>query len=309
MESPEPYGAAVAVDVGGTKLAVALVEPDGRVAWTATEATPTDGDGERLWSVVEAMVRAAATHGEPVVCGAGCGGPMTPGGTAVSPLHIPAWRDFPLRDRLAGATGLPVAVDNDAKALALAEGRFGAAVGVRNYMSMVVSTGIGGGIVVDGRLLAGRTGNAGHVGHLVVDPDGRPCRCGGRGCLEAEASGTSIAAMTGRPAAEAGPETVERVGRMVGRAVAGVANLLDLDLVTVAGSVALGYGEPFFAAATAEMGDRARLGFSAGCRIVPTPMGPTGPLLGAACVGWAAAEPAAPGAAPEIAVAGPGGHR
>ena len=285
-----PYGAALAVDVGGTKLAVAVVEPDGRLAWSATEATPRDGDGEHLWSVVEAMVRAALDHGRPVVCGAGCGGPMAPGGTAVSPLHIPAWRSFPLRDRLAGVTGLPTAVDNDAKALALGEGRFGAAVGVRDYISMVVSTGVGGGIVVDGRLLGGRTGNAGHVGHLVVDPGGRPCECGARGCLEAEASGTAIAAMTGRPAAEAGPDVVERAGRMVGRAVAGVANLVDLALATVAGSVALGFGAPFLAAAQDEIATLARLEFSAGCRIVASPMGPAGPLLGAAAVGWAAVE-------------------
>lgn len=291
MESPLPYGAAIAVDVGGTKLAVALVEPDGRLAWSATEATPGDGDGEHLWSVVEGMVAAAAAAGRPVVCGAGCGGPMTPGGAAVSPLHIPAWRGFPLRDRLARLTGLPTAVDNDAKALALAEGRFGAAVGVRDYISMVVSTGVGGGIVVDGRLLEGRTGNAGHVGHLIVNPGGRPCRCGARGCLEAEASGTAIAAMTGGPPAGAGPATVEWVGRMVGRAVAGVANLLDISLATVAGSVALGYGAPFFAAAQAEIDASARLEFSAGCRIVPTPMGPAGPLLGAAAVGWTAGGP------------------
>ena len=176
---------------------------------------------------------------------------MDLGGEHVSPLNIPAWRGFPLRARLAAHTGLPVAVDNDAKALALGEGWVGAAAGRRNYLAMVVSTGVGGGIVCDGRLLDGIGGNAGHIGHVIVEPEGHECGCGARGCLEAEASGIAIARITGRPPAEATPDTVARTGTLVGRAVASVANLLDLDLAVVAGSVALGFGAPFFAAAQA----------------------------------------------------------
>ena len=118
---------------------------------------------------------------------------MEPGGTAVSPLNIPAWRDFPLRSRLEqlpGVAATPVLIDNDAKALTLAEAWAGAGRGVPNFLAMVVSTGVGGGIVLDGRLLEGRTGNAGHIGHVMVVPSGRPCLCGSRGCLEAETSGT-----------------------------------------------------------------------------------------------------------------------
>jgi glucokinase len=172
----------------------------------------------------------------------------------VSPLNIPAWREFPLRSRLAEMTGLPTWIDNDAKALALADGWVGEEVGVPNYLSMVVSTGIGGGIVLDGRLLDGRDGNAGHIGHVIVEPDGRPCRCGARGCLEAEASGVAIAALTGRSPAEAGPDVVARTGRLVGRAVATVANLLDLKMASVSGSIALGYGEPFFCSPNRALG-------------------------------------------------------
>src|SRR5205814_9992896 len=139
-------------------------------------------------------------------------------------LNIPGWRRFPLRKRLADATGLATFVDNDAKAPALGEGWRGAAADERNFIAMVVSTGVGGGIVLDGRLLDGAAGNAGHIGHVIVEPGGRQCSCGARGCLEAEASGTAIAAFTGRPPAEAGPDVVERCGRLVGRAVASVAN-------------------------------------------------------------------------------------
>ena len=168
---------------------------------------------------------------------------MTPRGERVSPLNIPGWRDFPLRARLATLTGLPV-VDNDAKALALGEGWVGAAAAQRDYLAMVVSTGVGGGIVLDGRLLDGADGNAGHIGHVVVEPDGRPCALrrpgvpGGRG-VRAPPSRP----ITGRPAAEAGARVVARTGRLVGRAVASVAVLLDLRLALVAGSVALGYGD------------------------------------------------------------------
>jgi len=277
---------ALAVDIGGTKMAAGLVTPDGDVVASARVATAAGGDPERLFSTLLSLVESVSGNGEMVVCGVGCGGPMTAGGEEVSPLNIPAWRGFPLRRRLAEATGVPTFVDNDAKALALGEGWRGAAAGRSHFIAMVVSTGVGGGIVLDGRLLDGASGNAGHIGHVVVEPAGRQCRCGARGCLEAEASGTSITAATGRPAAEAGPEVVERTGTLVGRGVASVANLLDLPLAVVAGSVALGFGEPFFAAAQAELDVRARLSFSAGARVVPAGLGDRAPLVGAAAVGW-----------------------
>jgi glucokinase len=179
-----------------------------------------------------------------------------------------------------------VAVENDAKALALAEGWLGAARGERDFLAMVVSTGIGGGIVLDGRLLDGRAGNAGHVGHVIVQPGGRVCGCGARGCLEAEASGTAIEAATGQPAALADREWIEHAGTLVGRAVASVANLLDLRLAVVAGSVALGFGTPFFMAAQREIDETARLAHSAGTRVWPAGLGADGPLVGAAAVGW-----------------------
>jgi glucokinase len=209
---------------------------------------------------------------------------MEPGGTEVSPLNIPVWRGFPLRDRLAALTGLPTAVDNDAKALALGEGWRGAAAGGRNFLAMVVSTGVGGGVVLDGRLLDGHRGNAGHVGHMVVEPEGRECRCGGRGCLEAEASGLAIQAITGAAPSEAPHEIRVRTGTLVGRAVASVANLLDLDLAVVAGSVALGFGDVFFDAAQAELSARARLDYAREAVIRPAGLGSSGPLVGAAAV-------------------------
>ena len=275
----------LAVDVGGTKMAAGVVDEQGRVLRSAVAPTPRGPDPEEVLSALLGAVREVAPDGVQA-CGVGSAGPMTRGGETVSPLNIPGWDAFPLRARMHDELGLPVVVDGDAKALAVGEGWKGAAAGVDSFLAMVVSTGVGGGLVVDGRLLDGAQGNAGHVGHVVVVPGGAPCGCGGRGCLEGEISGTGIARRTGRPAQEAGPEEVQRAGRLLGEGLASVANLLDLELVAVGGSVALGFGEPFFAAANAALHDTSRLGFTADCRVVPVGLGADGPLVGAGALAW-----------------------
>jgi glucokinase len=274
---------AIAIDVGGTKLAAAIVDETGVIGRRAVRPTPDSDDAEVVWQALATTIDDVGVGSDAVVCGVGCGGPMTDDGALVSPLHIRAWRSFPLRARLERFTGMTTFVDNDAKAIALAEGWLGAAAGETNFVGMVVSTGIGGGLVIDGRLLPG---NAGHIGHVIVRPGGRLCRCGGRGCLEAEASGTAIAERTGGRPAEAAPDVVADAGTLVGRAVASVANALDVRLAVVAGSVALGWGVPFFAAAQAELDERARLTFSRGVRIVPAALGADAPLIGASAIGW-----------------------
>lgn len=282
----------IAVDIGGTKLSAAVIAADGSVHDRRDEPTPNGLDAEGLWRALVSVIDSLRPTGVPVAVGCGCGGPMTAHGTEVSPLNIPAWVGFPLRERLVAHTGLPSFVDNDAKALALGEGRFGAARGVDHYIGMVVSTGIGGGIVLDGRLLDGATGNAGHIGHVIVEPQGHMCVCGSRGCVEAEASGTAIARITGRPAAEADLETRVQCGTFVGRAIANVAVLLDLRLAVVAGSVALGYGTVFFAAAQAEIDRCCNIAFARGVRVVPGALGGDGPLVGAATVAFTNLEDA-----------------
>ena len=163
-------------------------------------------------------------------------------GESVSPLNIQDWRNFPLRRRLTEITQLPVFIANDAQAIVLGEAWCGAAQGTSDVLGMVVSTGVGGGILSRGQLVVGRLGNAGHIGHINVQPDGRLCACGARGCLEAYASGPSIASITGAPAESASTETVLTTGRYVGLAIASAAALLDFDLVVIGGSVALGFG-------------------------------------------------------------------
>jgi glucokinase len=277
----------LAVDVGGTKIEVGVVDETGDIRARARSSSEGAATADELFEVVGGLADRFVDQGA-IACGVGSGGPMTRGGETVSPLNIPVWREYPLRERLRTRTGLPTWVDNDAKALALAEGWKGAAQGEQNYIAMVVSTGIGGGIVLDGRLLEGADGNAGHIGHMVVEPGGYELPGHVRGVLEGEASGTAIRHRTGLDPTAAGPEEIQRAGVLVGRAVGSVANLLDLRLAVVAGSVALGFGDPFFAAANEELGRVARLDHSLGARIVPAGLGADGPLVGAAAVAWRA---------------------
>ncbi|MEM9615222.1 MAG: ROK family protein [Actinomycetota bacterium] len=297
-----PYS--LAVDVGGTKMAVGVVDAEGALVARATSPTPQNGSAEELFAIVADLLEPLRPFDRFAVCGVGCGGPMSAGGFDVSPLNIPGWRDFPLTARLQELTGLRTRVDNDAKALALAEGWVGAAAGATDFMAMVVSTGVGGGIVLDGRLLEGAQGNAGHVGHVVVAVPGRPLPRHVSGVLEAEASGTAIAHHTGRPAAEATSDERVEVGRMVGQAAASVVNLLDLPLVLVAGSVALGYGEVFFDAAQREMDRVCDLDYSRGAVIRPAGCGDEGPLIGAGAVGFRALGRPVGAIAPEPAADG-----
>jgi glucokinase len=270
----------LAVDIGGTKLAAGVVDDDGRLL--SRQSVPTDRADP--WPGLRDLVSRVQEGANADVIGVGSGGPMSRGGERISPLNIPGWRDFPLQAELGALTGLGVHIENDAKALALAEAWKGAAIGVPDFIAMVVSTGVGGGVFVDGRLLDGREGNAGHIGHVIVEPNGRICGCGARGCLEAQASGLAIEAATDRPARDASPEVVEQVGRWVGRALASVCSLLDLRLALIAGSVALGYGDAFFSAAQAELTDRARISFAAGAVVRRAGLGDEGPLIGAAAV-------------------------
>lgn len=278
---------ALAVDIGGTKLATGLVTTDGDLVDRREAPTPGH-DAEALYDEVLRLAgesMAVASH-EPVVCGVGSGGPARGKHRWISPLNIPVWRDFPLMDRLSGDLGLRTHVDNDAKALALAEGWRGAAMGVENFVGMVVSTGVGGGIVLNGRLLEGADGNAGHIGHVFVEPDGHRDANGVAGLLEGSASGSAIAAFTGQPAELADRALRQQVGVWVGRAVASVANLLDLQLAVVAGSVALGFGDDFFDSAQSTIDDLSRIQHARGTKIVPAGLGDEAPLIGAAAVGW-----------------------
>jgi len=305
----------LALDIGGTKLAAGLVSADGQIAVQDSRPTRGSGTAEALFEDLAALCDGVLARGgvrpeELTGIGVGCGGPMRYPAGIVSPLNIPAWRDFPLRAALEGRYGRPALVDNDAKALALGEYEIGGGRGARCLLGMVVSTGVGGGIVEEGKLIHGARGNAGHVGHVIAFRNGPPCGCGARGCVEAVASGTGLSKRAKQArrrgllpdlppeptgydvvtAAKAGEPTavklVAEAGMAVGRGLVAAAALLDLDRVVIGGSVALGAGELLLGPLRRELQREARLDFTRGIEdaVVLSDLGLDAALAGAAAL-------------------------
>lgn len=287
--APRPP-AILTIEIGEARFAAGLMTTAGElIDRTAVMADP-DGGPEAHFGMVSDIVEQQRQEANErhrvrlIAVGVSCAGPMTPNVETVSPVTLPSWRNFPLRQRLRELTELRVFGDYEGKALALAEGWHGAAKGTENYALLTVSRSIDGGVVSNGRLLDGAHGRAGNLAHCIVEPNGRRCPCGARGCLEAEASGQAVEAITGRSHNEPTYEIMQRTGRYVGRAAAQWANLLDLDLVVVGGSVALGFAATFFNAAQEELSTLARSRYCRQARITPTRLGDTGPLIGAGAV-------------------------
>lgn len=281
----------LALDIGGTKIAGGIVDPGGRLLRHTSRPTGTDPFTALREVVAELEVADVAA------VGIGCAGPIDTVAGTVSPINIPAWRAFPLVERMRELVGAPVALAGDAVCVALAEHWVGAGQGSDAMLGLVVSTGIGGGLVVDGRPFGGRTGNAGHVGHVVVEPDGEPCTCGGHGCVETVASGPNMVrwartrgwagddAKALAAAAHAGDpiaiEAFARSGRAVGLAIVATAAVCDLDLAVVGGGVAQ-TGELLFAPVRATVARHGRLSYLRDLRVEPAKLGTTAGLYGAA---------------------------
>jgi glucokinase len=308
-----PTAPVLALDIGGTKLAAAVVEPDGRFVSQARTPTAVTHEAERLFADLMGLCRHVLDQAGTSVgrIGVGCGGPMRYPAGIVSPLNIPAWRDFPLGERLADAFRLPWVVDNDANGLVLGERWQGAGRGSNNLLGMVVSTGVGGGIVLEGQLLHGEHGNAGHVGHIIVWPDGPPCGCGARGCLEAVASGTGLARRLtaaiadGQPtslshgasaaeiaaAARAGDpvasDLFRTAGEALGRGIASAAALLDPERVILGGSIALRAWDLLQSPLERELRTSAQLDFTRDVPVVLAELGDAAGLYGAAALALA----------------------
>jgi glucokinase len=248
--------AVLALDIGGTKIEAGLVDTSGNTLQARRIPTSRVEDAEAVWCSLLELIEGIS--GPFVGVGVACPGPMTRGGELVSPLHIPAWRSFPLRRRLAQELSAPIAIDNDAKAMVLGEAWLGCLRGRQSAMCVTVSTGVGSGILLDGRLLQGADGNAGHIGHTIVAPLGRRCACGARGCLEAEVSGLALEAKAGH--SPPFPERLLRsAGELLGRAISSAAALLDLEAVALGGGVVHAAGASLIAAAEAEVSRSFRL--------------------------------------------------
>lgn len=302
------YGA---LDIGGTKIAGALVDSAGTVVVRAQRPTPAREPAPALMAAVDEVLGELAEDPRwdaVSALGIASAGPVDTSAGTVSPVNIPGWRRFPLVDRVAAHPRLarcarPV-LAGDAVAMTAAEHWRGAARGVANALCMVVSTGVGGGLVLGGSVHFGRTGNAGHIGHISVDLDGAVCPCGAPGCVEGLASGTAIlaharqagwapppgtaadAAAVAASARAGDPRALaayERAAQALAAAIAATAALVELDLVVIGGGVAQA-GEVLFAPLRRRLAEYAVLDFTRGLPVVPAGLALDAGLVGAAAV-------------------------
>ena len=292
----------LALDIGGTKIAAGIVDAKGQLLQQNRQPTPRSTDPEEVWAAAERTIAAAlaGAGGEVAGVGISSAGPIHLSDGTISPVNIPAWRGFPVVEKASAAVpGVPVRLAGDGLCMALGEHWRGAGRGAAFMLGMVVSTGVGGGLVLDGVPYSGRTGNAGHVGHTIVDLDGPPCSCGAHGCVEAIASGPHLVAWarangwSGTDAKElavaaaAGDDVAVRAfgrgARAVAAMIASVAATCDLDLVVFGGGVA-NAGPVLFDPLSAALGEYAALDFIRGLRVVPAALGGDAGLVGAAAL-------------------------
>jgi glucokinase len=259
---------AIGVDVGGTKVAALLVDSDGGVLDRRLVPSPADNAEAVTRTVVALVAELLSDHDGVVAVGVGAAGLVSRDGVVRFAPNV-AWREFPLRERVAAGVRVPVAVENDANVAAWGEFRFGAGRGTADLLVVTVGTGIGGGIVIGGELFRGANGLGAEIGHIIVEPHGPLCGCGNHGCWEQMASGRAIERLGriaaaeqrgsvlaeiagGDPSRLTGPDVtkaardgdpvasgiLEEVGRRLGQGIAGLVNVLDPEAVVVGGGAA-----------------------------------------------------------------------
>ena len=313
----------IGLDMGGTNIRCGAVSPDGEVIFLIRSPSRAGSSASAVAENIVAQVREVQDRarrrgiGSPRAIGIAVPGPLNVyTGTVMSAPHVAAWRGFPLRDRLEAALGRRVVVENDANAWALGEFWRGAARGHRNVVLLTLGTGVGGGLIADGKLVHGRSGMAAELGHITVEPEGIPCDCGSRGCLESYASSSGMQRLIAKQrggrrfpdayldsdgnfsvrgltrAARRGDatalHTLHIAGRYLGIAVASFINIFNPDLVVIGGGVA-GALRFMRSSMAAEVHDRAFTAMAAEARIVRAALGPLGGVVGAA---YAAMHPA-----------------
>jgi glucokinase len=290
---------ALALDIGGTKITAAIVGDDGRPGEALVVPTPDAG----VWAACSELLDAVADS-DVTGIGIACAGPVDTVQGSVAPINIPEWKSGfgivgAVTEKFPKAR---VSLAMDGGCAALGEHTFGAAQGVDDVLSLVVSTGIGGGLVLGGKIVHGRSGNAGHIGHIVVPGSTTPCTCGGLGCVETVSSGPSAVrwaqeqgwtGSTGAELAQAAAEgnvvaitTLQRAGVALGQAIASAVALVDVNLVVIGGGFAQA-GPPLWDPIQESAALHARLKFLGGLEIVPAKLGAVGTLTGAAVLATA----------------------
>ena len=275
------------IDLGGTQVRAAVARSDGRILAARKARTPDLRGPEGFVAWAARTLEALRGRERITSIAVGSPGPIDQRrGVLVNPPNLPGWHNVSLVELLGGATGAAVHLENDANLAGLGEFHQGAGRGSRNLVYITWSTGVGSGLIIDGRLYSGSHGSAGELGHTILEPDGPLCTCGQRGCLEQLAAGHGIAAQTGRPAVEvfaaAGrgePEArmvVSRAAVYMGLGIINITNVMDPDVIVIGGGIVQSWGlvqgvlretlagSPFIKPARRPKLRRARLGDRAG---------------------------------------------
>jgi len=305
-------GALFGIDIGGTNVKAALVSEEGAVLAFSSESWSGGEPEESVETAALLTERVVAGAGRaPEACGCACAGLVDNSrGVVISSPNLPSWSNVSLADLLGRRLGLEVGLENDANAAAVAEFKVGAARGATNAVMLTLGTGVGGGVIIGGRLYRGSHGTAGEIGHTTVHLSGPPCICGSRGCLEGVANAEAVVAgareliASGRESSLSGlapdgaftssdvglaaaegdgvaAEALASVGRALGVGLANVSQFLDPDVIVIGGGVALA-GEPLLGPARDELESRlSDCGFRCP-RVVAAQLGETAGVVGAA---------------------------
>jgi glucokinase len=245
----------LAIDIGGSKHSLALFR-DRRMLRRSTHQTDVAGGREWMMAHLGELARECLRDGaSPAACGIGFGGPVDfPKQRVGRSMHVRGWQDFPLAEELREALGVPCAMDNDGNLGALGEHRFGAGRGAASLLYVTLSTGIGAGMVLDGKIMRGADSFAGELGHVPLEADGPECSCGGRGCFEALCSGRAIEAREGRPAAELLRDAAfrSRYVKLLARGLRAAIVLLNPHCIVIGGGISKA-GDALFSALRAEI--------------------------------------------------------
>ncbi len=299
---------AIGIDMGGTNIRLALISSDGSAINSARYKTSAqegkDAVISRLSSSTAEMIAEGRKHGMVIGIGIGAPGLIENGVVRCSP-NLPGWNEVPLQRLLEDALALPVVLENDANAVAYGENCFGAGRGLKSLICITLGTGVGGGLILDGKIWRGAFGMAGEVGHMVIEPDGNKCSCGNRGCLETYASATGIVRMAretvhrGDASWDTGNLTTETLegaarggdkaaaslfssaGRYLGIGVSSLLHILNPEAVIIGGGVARAW-DIFYPSMSEEINKRCFREVVERTKIMPASLGDNAGILGAA---------------------------